>query len=55
MATSVSMAFTKARLKQARWLVFYIESNTHVQINVLDVAGQQIGFAEGTLTNGAFD
>ena len=34
--------------------VFYIESNTHVQINVLDVAGQQIGFAEGDLTNGAF-
>ena len=35
-------------------MVFYIESNTHVQINVLDVAGQQIGFAEGALTNGAF-
>ena len=35
-------------------LVFYIESNTHVQINVLDVTGQQIGFAEGDLTNGVF-
>ena len=35
-------------------MVFYIESNTHLQINVLDVTGQQIGFAEGDLTNGAF-
>src|SRR5712691_8738317 len=34
--------------------VFYIETNTHVQINVLDVTGQEIGFAEGALTNGAF-
>jgi hypothetical protein len=34
--------------------VFYIESNTHVQINILDFTAQQIGFAEGTLTNGAF-
>jgi hypothetical protein len=34
--------------------VFYIESNTHVQINVLDFGAQQIGFAEGTLTNGGF-
>ncbi|MEO5717979.1 MAG: hypothetical protein ABIR29_05345 [Chthoniobacterales bacterium] len=34
--------------------VFYIETNTHVQINVLDVTGQTIGFAEGTLTNGSF-
>jgi hypothetical protein len=34
--------------------VFYIESNTHVQINVLDFTGQQIGFAEGTMNNGAF-
>lgn len=34
--------------------VFYIESNTHVQINVLDGTGQEIGFAEGTLTNGNF-
>ena len=34
--------------------VFYIESNTHVQINLLDVTGQQIGFAEGALTNGEF-
>lgn len=35
-------------------MVFYVESNTHVQINVLDVAGQQMGFAEGDLTKGAF-
>jgi hypothetical protein len=34
--------------------VFYIEKNTHVQINVLDVAGQTVGFAEGALTNGSF-
>lgn len=34
--------------------VFYIERNTHVQIHVLDVAAQTIGFAEGTLTNGSF-
>ncbi len=34
--------------------VFYIETNTHVQINILDVAGQVIGFAEGALTNGNF-
>lgn len=34
--------------------VFYIENNTHVQINILDFAAQQIGFAEGNLTGGAF-
>jgi hypothetical protein len=34
--------------------VFYIEKNTHIQINVLDVAGQTIGFAEGQITNGSF-
>ncbi|MGZ4982752.1 MAG: hypothetical protein ACXWG7_02510 [Chthoniobacterales bacterium] len=34
--------------------VFYIEGNTHIQINILDVAGQSIGFAEGQMTNGAF-
>lgn len=34
--------------------VFYIETNTHVQINVLDATGQAIGFAEGVLTNGTF-
>lgn len=35
-------------------VLFYIEKNTHVQIHVLDVAGQAIGFAEGVLTNGSF-
>ncbi|MEY2559014.1 MAG: hypothetical protein QOE34_2439 [Verrucomicrobiota bacterium] len=35
-------------------IVFYIEKNTHVQIHVLDVTGQAIGFAEGALTNGSF-
>src|SRR3954454_2596791 len=35
-------------------VVFYIERNTHIQINLLDLAGQSIGFAEGQLTNGAF-
>ncbi|MFL6594484.1 MAG: hypothetical protein ACJ8HQ_03480, partial [Chthoniobacterales bacterium] len=34
--------------------VFYIERNTHIQINLLDISGQSIGFAEGQLTNGAF-
>ena len=34
--------------------IFYIEKNTHIQINILDVAGQSIGFAEGSLTNGSF-
>src|SRR5436309_7412477 len=32
--------------------VFYIERNTHIQINLLDISGQSIGFAEGQLTNG---
>jgi len=35
-------------------VVFYIEKNTHVQIHLLDVAGQTLGFAEGVLTNGSF-
>src|SRR5262245_44889639 len=34
--------------------VFYVENNTHVQINILDFSAQQIGFAEGTLSDGAF-
>jgi hypothetical protein len=35
-------------------IVFCIEKNTFVQINMLDVAGQVIGFAEGPLVNGYF-
>lgn len=35
-------------------VVFYIEKNTHIQINQLDLTGQTIGFAEGQMTNGAF-
>lgn len=35
-------------------LLFYIEKNTHIQINVLDLVGQTVGFAEGQLVNGAF-
>ncbi len=35
-------------------VVFSIEKNTQIQIHFLDIAGQVIGFAEGTLTNGAF-
>src|SRR6266404_6531005 len=35
-------------------VVFYIEKNTHVQIHMLDLAGQVIGFAEGALSNGYF-
>lgn len=34
--------------------VFYIENNTHVQINILDFGAQQIGFAEGNMESGAF-
>lgn len=34
--------------------LFYIEKNTHIQINVLDLTGQTVGFAEGQITNGAF-
>ena len=34
--------------------VFYIENNTHVQINILDFGAQQIGFAEGNMDSGAF-
>ena len=35
-------------------IVFCIEKNTFVQINMLDIAGQVIGFAEGPLVNGYF-
>lgn len=35
-------------------VVFYVEKNTHVQIHLLDIAGQLLGFAEGALTNGSF-
>jgi hypothetical protein len=35
-------------------VVFCIEKNTFVQINMLDVAGQVIGFAEGPLSHGSF-
>jgi hypothetical protein len=35
-------------------VVFYIEKNTHVQIHMLDLTGQVIGFAEGALYNGYF-
>ena len=35
-------------------IVFYIDKNTHVQIHLLDIAGQTLGFAEGALTNGSF-
>jgi len=34
--------------------VFCIEKNTFIQINMLDIAGQVIGFAEGPLLNGYF-
>lgn len=35
-------------------MLFYIEKNTHIQINLLDLTGQTVGFAEGLMTNGAF-
>ena len=34
--------------------LFYIEANTHIQINILDVANQSVGFAEGQMSHGAF-
>src|SRR5437764_14957845 len=33
-------------------IVFCIEKNTFVQVNMLDIAGQVIGFAEGPLYHG---
>src|SRR6478609_431148 len=35
-------------------IVFCIDKNTFVQINMLDVAGQVVGFAEGPLSHGSF-
>ncbi|MEY2484012.1 MAG: hypothetical protein QOK24_2540 [Verrucomicrobiota bacterium] len=35
-------------------ILFYVERNNHVQIHVLDITGQALGFAEGALTNGSF-
>src|ERR1051326_9601034 len=35
-------------------IVFCIEKNTFIQVNMLDVAGQVIGFAEGPLNHGLF-
>ncbi len=35
-------------------IVFCIEKNTFVQINMLNIAGQVIGFSEGPLSNGSF-
>jgi len=35
-------------------MVFYIEKNTHIQVHMLDIKGQVIGFAEGPLANGYF-
>jgi hypothetical protein len=35
-------------------VLFCIEKNTFVQINMLDIAGQVIGFAEGPLNHGSF-
>src|SRR2546423_4764998 len=35
-------------------MVFYIEKNTHIQVHMLDINGQVIGFAEGPLANGYF-
>ena len=34
--------------------IFYIDDNTHIQINILDVTGQEVDFAEGPLADGAF-
>lgn len=34
--------------------VFYVEKGSHLQVNILDVAGQTIGFAEGDMVNNAF-
>lgn len=34
--------------------VFYVEGNAHIQINIFDLVGQSIGFAEGQMNHGAF-
>lgn len=34
--------------------VFYVEKGSHLQVDVLDVAGQSVGFAEGEMANNAF-
>lgn len=46
--------FYAATTPSGSLVVFYIEKNTHVQIHLLDVGGQVIGFAEGQLTEGSF-
>ena len=35
-------------------VLFYVESNAHVQVHQFDFTGQVIGFAEGPLANGYF-
>ncbi|MDP9004539.1 MAG: hypothetical protein M3N12_07070, partial [Verrucomicrobiota bacterium] len=35
-------------------VVMYVERNTHLQVNFLDVTGQTIGFGEGELVNSTF-
>lgn len=34
--------------------IFYVEKGSHLQVNVIDVAGQTVGFAEGEMVNHAF-
>ncbi|MFL6537465.1 MAG: hypothetical protein ACJ8JD_04710 [Chthoniobacterales bacterium] len=34
--------------------VFYVEKGSHLQVNVIDVTGQTIGFAEGEMANHSF-
>ena len=34
--------------------VFYVEKNTHIQVNILDVPSQTIASAEGQMTSGSF-
>lgn len=34
--------------------IFYVDKGSHIQVNVLDVAGQTVGFAEGEMTNKSF-
>jgi hypothetical protein len=36
------------------FVVLYVEKGSHLQINVIDVAGQTVGFAEGEMANNAF-
>ncbi len=35
-------------------VLLYVEKDTRLQVNVLDLSGQSVGYAEGVMSNGAF-